>query len=79
LTQSVYQLMNKNTVASLEIIEGMNKDYPQADIYKSLLEAVAEEPVGFGIGVYRWLNGKIDLDVKSLYKDKKINEVLNDF
>jgi hypothetical protein len=79
LTQSVYQLMNKNTVEGLKITDGMNEDYPNSALYKGILEAVKDETIGFGIGLFRWINGKIDKDVKDLHKDKKLSDVLQDF
>jgi len=79
ITQGVYALMNKNTVESMDIISGMNSEFPNADIYKNILLALKDETMGFGVGVLHWLNGKIDKDTKDLYLGKTFNEIVKDF
>ena len=79
ITQGIYNLANKENVSSLGIDKNINKDYPNVDVYVNLIEALNDETMSFTVNALRWLNTKIDKDIKDTYIDKTVSEIVKAF
>jgi hypothetical protein len=79
IQQALLNLAKDKNVSDLNIKDSINMEYPNAETYLKVLEAIGDQKISFIMQCIQWFGRKLSTDVENTYKDKTFEEVVKEF